>query len=246
MNGWVLAGTTFLASALEFIEAATIVLAVGYTQGWRVALSGMAWALLALAVIVGIFGPALVVYVPLRWLQLVIGLFLVLFGYTWLRKAIWRYAGRKAMHDEEAIFAREVAELRAVQQANEARKVGFATSFNGVLLEGVEVAVIVITFGAAGSAALQWSIVGASIAAVLVVIAALVLRRPFSRVPENAMGFVVGIMLLSFGTFWSGEGAGVVWWSGEGTLVWIIASYLAASAALVALLRRPLVLKTGS
>jgi len=239
MNGWVLAGTTFLASALEFIEAATIVLAVGYTQGWRVALTGMAWALLALTAIVGIFGPALVIYVPLRWLQLVIGLFLVLFGYAWLRKAIWRYAGRKALHDETAIFEREVAGLRAVAQADEARKVGFATSFNGVLLEGLEVAVIVITFGAASVSALRWSIVGAGIAAVLVVGIAFALRRPFSRVPENAMAFVVGIMLLSFGTFWSGEGVGVVWWSGESTLVWIVSAYLAASGLLVAFLRQP-------
>lgn len=246
MNGWVLAGTTFLASALEFIEAATIVLAVGYTQGWRVALTGMAWALLALTVIVGIFGPALVLYVPLRWLQLVIGLFLVLFGYTWLRKAIWRYAGRKSLHDEEAIFEREVAELRAIERAADARKVGFATSFNGVLLEGLEVAVIVITFGAAGAGALRWSIVGAGIAAVLVVISAFALRRPFSRVPENAMGFVVGLMLLSFGTFWSGEGAGITWWSGESTLVWIVGSYLAASGLLVAVLRRPRALETST
>lgn len=243
MNGWVLAGTTFLASALEFIEAATIVLAVGYTQGWRVALTGMAWALLALGAIVGIFGPALVIYVPLRWLQLAIGLFLVLFGYTWLRKAIWRYAGRKALHNEEAIFEREVAELRAIGRASDARRVGFATSFNGVLLEGLEVAVIVVTFGAANAAALGWSIVGAGIAAVLVAGTAFALRRPFSRVPENAMGFVVGIMLLSFGTFWSGEGAGITWWSGEGTLVWIVCLYLAASGLLVALLRRPRILE---
>ena len=246
MNGWVLAGTTFLASALEFIEAATIVLAVGYTQGWRVALTGMAWALLALGAIVGIFGPALVIYVPLRWLQLGIGLFLVLFGYTWLRKAIWRYAGRKALHDEAAIFEREVSGLRAIENAREARKVGFATSFNGVLLEGLEVAVIVITFGAANAGALRWSVVGAGLAAVLVVGTAFALRRPFSRVPENAMAFVVGIMLLSFGTFWSGEGAGITWWSGESTLVWIVCSYLGVSGLLVALVRPPRTLKTSS
>jgi len=117
-----LAGTTFLASTVEAVEAITIVLAVGYTHSWRAALAGTAWALLTLAVICGIGGPALVHFVPLTTLQLVIGLFLVLFGMTWLRKAIWRYSGRKALHDEDAIYEREVAALRARHEA----RVGFA------------------------------------------------------------------------------------------------------------------------
>ncbi|MGZ3528626.1 MAG: COG4280 domain-containing protein [Vulcanimicrobiaceae bacterium] len=239
MSGWVVAGTTFLASALEFVEAATIVLAVGYTQGWRPALSGTVWALVVLGAIVAILGPALVTFVPLALLKLVIGLFLVLFGYTWLRKAIWRFAGRKALHDEEQIFEREVAELQAHIKDRDARRVGFATAFNGVLLEGLEVAVIVITFAAAYSGALIWGTGGALAAALLVVLAAIVLRKPFARVPENLMGYVVGIMLLSFGTFWSGEGLGLRWWNGEATLLWIVGAYIVASIVLIGLLRAP-------
>ncbi len=233
MNHWVLAGTTFVASVVECVEAVTIVLAVGYTQSWRSALSGAVWALLALAIIAGVLGPALVRLVPLHTLQLAVGLFLVLFGYTWLRKAIWRYSGRKALHDEDAIYAREVATLEAAKAEKQANRIGFATSFNGVLLEGLEVIVIVITFGAAGVGGFLWASIGALGAVILVCGAGLALRKPFGRVPENTMKFVVGIMLLSFGTFWSGEGLGLAWWSGDGALPVIIALYLLLSGLLV-------------
>lgn len=235
MNPWVAAGTTFLASALEFVEAATIVLAVGYTAGWRAALSGMAWALAVLIVVTGVLGPALVYYVPLPALQLAIGLFLTIFGYTWLRKAIWRYAGRKAMRNEQSAYDAEIAQLQA--HADE-RRFGFATAFNGVLLEGLEVAVIVITFSAGRAGAFVWAAGGALAAGLLVATAAVILRHPFSRVPENAMGFIVGIMLLSFGTFWSGEGLGLQWWAGEATLAWIVAIYVAAALVLIGLWRK--------
>ena len=234
MNGWVAAGTTFIASGLEFVEAATIVLAVGYTAGWRVALSATAWAIGALVVITGLLGPALIRWVALNDLKIGIGIFLTLFGYTWLRKAIWRYAGRKAMRDEEAAFEAEVADLRKHEQ-----RYAFATAFNGVLLEGLEVAVIVVTFSAARAGTFLWAAVGALAAAAIVVGAAVLLRHPFSRVPENAMGFIVGIMLLSFGTFWSGEGFGLHWWQGEGTLLWIVGLYLACALLLVAAWKRP-------
>lgn len=234
MHAWVAAGTTFLASALEFVEAATIVLAVGYTAGWRTALSATAWAIGVLIVITGLLGPALVYWVPLNDLKIAIGVFLTLFGYTWLRKAIWRYAGRKAMRNEEAAFEAEVADLRKHEQ-----RYAFATAFNGVLLEGLEVAVIVITFSAARAGAFLWAAAGALAAAVIVAGAAVLLRHPFSRVPENAMGFVVGIMLLSFGTFWSGEGIGLHWWQGEATLAWIVLAYLACALALIAAWKRP-------
>lgn len=234
MHAWVAAGTTFLASALEFVEAATIVLAVGYTAGWRTALSATAWAIGVLVLITGLLGPALVYWVPLNYLKIAIGVFLTLFGYTWLRKAIWRYAGRKAMRDEEAAFHAEIADLRAHE-----RRYAFATAFNGVLLEGLEVAVIVITFSAARVGTFVWAAAGALAAAVLVAGAAVLLRHPFSRVPENAMGFIVGIMLLSFGTFWSGEGIGLHWWQGEATLVWIVGAYLACALLLIAAWKRP-------
>jgi uncharacterized membrane protein len=229
-----LAGTTFLASTVEAVEAITIVLAVGYTHSWRAALAGTAWALLTLAVICGIGGPALVHFVPLTTLQLVIGLFLVLFGMTWLRKAIWRYSGRKALHDEDAIYEREVAALRARHEA----RVGFATAFNAVLLEGVEIAVIVITFAAASIDGLLWSSLGALAAVVMVVAAGVALRKPFSQVPENTLKFVVGIMLVSLGTFWAGEGLRVIWVFQDATLLAIIATYVLVSFLMVTLLRR--------
>lgn len=234
MHPLVAAGTTFLASALEFVEAATIVLAVGYTAGWRTALSATAWAIGALAVITGLLGPALVYWVPLNDLKIGIGIFLTLFGYTWLRKAIWRYSGRKAMRDETAAFKAEIEDLKKHE-----KHYAFATAFNGVLLEGLEVAVIVITFSAARAGAFIWAAAGALAAGVLVAGLAALLRHPFSRVPENAMGFIVGIMLLSFGTFWSGEGLGVPWWAGEGTLLWIVGFYLACALLLIAAWKRP-------
>lgn len=239
MNNWLLAGTTFLASVVEAVEAVTIVLAVGYTQSWRSALSGSAWAAATLAAIVIIFGPALVRFVPLAELQLVVGLFLVLFGFTWTRKALWRYSGRKALHDETAIFEREVAHLRQVALQAKAEKVGFATSYNAVLLEGLEVAVIVITFGAAHRNGILWSATGALAACAMVGVAGFFLRKPFSTVPENTLKFVVGIMLLSFGTYWSGEGLGIPWWYGDVTLAYIIGVYLIASFLLVRVLRGP-------
>ena len=233
MHPLLLAGTAFVASAVEAVEAVTIVLAVGYTQGWAVALRGAAWACAALAAIIAITGPALVRFVPLGLLQLVIGVFLVLFGFTWLRKAIWRACGRKALHDENAAYAREV---QALAGAGEGR-IGFATSFNGVFIEGLEIAVIVVTLGAAARGGFAWASLGALGAALVVVAVAIVLRRPFSRVPENMMKFVVGIMLVSFGTYWTGEGLGVAWPFGDITLLLLIGIYVVASLALVALLR---------
>ena len=234
MNPWIAAFTTFMASGLEFVEAATIVMAVGYTAGWRVALSATAWALAALAVLTGLLGPALVLYVPVAILKLVIGLFLLLFGYAWLRKAVWRYAGVKAVRNEEAAFEKEVAELRAHHE----RRFAFASAFNGVLLEGLEVAVIVITFAAERAGTFVWAAGGALAAGVLVAGGAAILRHPLSRVPENAMGFVVGVMLLSFGTFWSAEGLGLTWWDRDASLPFIVASYLIAALALIAVRRQ--------
>jgi uncharacterized membrane protein len=231
MNGWLLGGTTFLASTVEMVEAATIVLAVGVTQGWRAALTGAAWALVALAAIVALLGPLLASAQAIRRLEVVVGPFLILFGTAWLRKAIWRYAGRKAMHDEGAIFEREVAQLQTRD-----RRIGFATSFQGVFVEGLEVAVIVVTFAATEPRLLVYSIGGAVAAAVVVTAAAIALHAPFTRVPENALKAVVGVMLLSLGTYWTGEGLGLAWWAGDATLFWFIGIFVVAAAALVALL----------
>jgi uncharacterized membrane protein len=225
----VAAGTAFLASALEFVEAATIVMAVGYTAGWNVALRATAWACAVLVLLTFTLGPALVYLVPLETLEIAIGVFLTLFGYTWLRKAIWRYAGRKPMRNEDAAFASHLAELRKHE-----RRYAFVTAFNGVLLEGLEVAVIVITFAAGRSGSLWWAAAGALAAGALVAALAVALRHPFSRVPENLMGFVVGVMLLTFGTYWSGEGLGILWWAGDATLAWIAATYAGTALLLIA------------
>jgi len=232
MNPLVLAGTTFAASLVEFVEAATIVFAVGVTHGWRAALGGTAAAALALAAIV-LAGAPLVVMIDalVAWIQLVAGPLLVLFGAWWLRKAILRYAGRKAMHDETAIYAREVTRLRAEHVR------GFAVAFQGVFIEGFEVAVIVITFAAGAPSLIGWSSGGALAALLAVAFAAFALRAPLARMPENLLKTIVAIMLLSLGTFWTGEGAGLRWPLHAGALFAIAACYAALSAALVALLR---------
>lgn len=235
MSPWIALGTTFTASALECVEAATIVMAVGYTAGWRVALSATAWALAALVAICALLGPVLLLYVPIAGLKIVIGVFLLLFGYTWLRKAIWRFAGLKSLRDENAAFEKEVRDLRAHHE----RRYAFATAFNGVLVEGLEVAVIVVTFAAERAGTFLWAAAGALSAAATVAAAAFVLRHPFSRIPENAMGFIVGVMLLSFGTFWSAEGLGLQWWSGDGALPTLVAAYALSGLVLSAVLRKP-------
>ena len=234
MNGWVLAGTTFLASSVEFVEAATIVLAVGYAQGWRAALLGAVWAAVALGAIVGIFGPLIGNATSLSRIQLVVGPFLILFGIAWLRKAVWRYAGRKSLRDEQAIYDRELARLKADREG----RLGFAVAFQGVFVEGLEVAVIVVTFGAASARALVWSAAGAAIALALVTVASVALHKPFARVPENALKALVGVMLFALGTFWTGEALGVAWWAGDATLFAIAGVYAAAAALATTALRK--------
>jgi uncharacterized membrane protein len=237
VNGWTLAGTSFLASGVEAIEALTIVLAVGVARSWPIALRATAYALLVLAAIVAVFGPLLHL-IPIDALKLVVGIVLTLFGLAWLRKAILRYAGHKALRDEDAAYEREVAALRAVEEA-QADKIGFVTAFKGVLIEGLEVAIIVVTFGAGSTLALGWSAGGAACAVLLVALAGLALKSPASRVPENTMKFVVGVMLTSFGTFWTGEGLGVAWWGADLSLLFLALFYLAVSAVLVAIARAP-------
>jgi uncharacterized membrane protein len=203
--------SVFLASTVEWVEALTIVLAVGVTRQWRSTLIGVAAASVGLAIFVGVFGVALVQWVPLDGLRIFVGGFLLVFGLQWVRKAVLRAAGRKSLHDEAAIFARER------EEAARAGRVGpgmdwyaFTVASKGVFLEGAEVAFIVITFGSnAGNIGL--AIVGAAVAAVLVMGAGLLVHRPLSNVPENTMKFGVGLMLTTFGIFWAGEGIGAKW-----------------------------------
>jgi uncharacterized membrane protein len=232
-----LAISVFLACAVEAVEALTIVLAVGVTRSWRSALTGVGAATATLAVIVAALGPALST-LPINALRVVVGGLLLVFGLQWLRKAVLRAAGLKALHDEEQEFATETEAARAA-----ARNGGgfdgysFTIAFKGVLLEGLEVAFIVITFGASqhnvGLAA-----AAAVVAVVVVVLAGVLVRAPLARVPENTLKFCVGVMLTSFGIFWGSEGAGASWPGGDAALLVIIPGVALVSLAMVRWLRR--------
>jgi uncharacterized membrane protein len=229
--------TVFLACAVEGVEAVTIVLAAGIARGWRSAWAGSAMALLVLAAIVAALGPALTA-LPIDVLRLVVGGLLLVFGLQWLRKAILRASGFKALHDEEAIFAAELAELRAAGvQRPGIDPFGFTVSFKGVLLEGLEVAFIVITFGS-NQHNVGLAVLAALGALIVVVVAGAAAHAPLSRVPENTLKYAVGVMLSAFGIFWGAEGAGAQWPAGDGAIPAIIGLILAASITLVALLRR--------
>jgi uncharacterized membrane protein len=220
------------------VEALTIVLAMGVTRGWRPALAGTAVALLALAAIVAALGPALTV-VPIETLRLVVGALLLVFGLQWLRKAILRASGWRALRDEEAVFKREAAEARTARAEERAGLdwYAFTISFKGVLLEGLEVAFIVLTFGST-QGSIPLAAAGALAAAILVVIAGVVVRGPLSRVPENTLAFAVGVMLTTFGIFWGAEGAGVEWPGGDASLPGVLAFVLMLSLGFVTALRR--------
>ena len=238
MTAGFLIASAFLASAVEFVEALTIVLAAGLTRGWRSSLTGLGAATIVLAAIVAALGPTLKL-VPIDALRLVVGALLLAFGLQWLRKAILRASGYKALHDEEAIFAREAAEAQSAPSETRAGLdwYGFTLSFKGVLLEGLEVAFIVITFGSTqGSIGL--AALGAGIALVLVATVGAVVHAPLSRVPENTMKFAVGVMLTTFGIFWSTEGVGARWPGDDAALPVVLAFVIALSFASVVLLRR--------
>jgi uncharacterized membrane protein len=237
MHNVLLFGSAFLASCVEMVEAMTIILAVGVTRGWRSAILGIIAASIALALIVGILGASLVQFVPIDALRVVVGVLLLIFGLQWLRKAVLRAAGLKAKHNEDAIFEEEVSELSAVSPSGEGLDwQGFVVCFKGVFLEGLEVAFIVITFGA-NSGRLDISTAGAVAAFFIVCGTGFVLHRPLARVPENAIKFTVGLMLTSFGTFWGGEGVGIEWTLKEPTILLLVAFYWALAYVMIAALR---------
>jgi uncharacterized membrane protein len=228
----------FLASAVEFVEALTIVLGVGIVRGWRSTLIGVASATIVLAVLIGALGPALSV-IPIGTLRLIVGALLLAFGLQWLRKAILRSSGYKPLHDEDAAFRRQREEAA---RAGDEQRAGldwysFTVSFKGVLLEGLEVVFIVISFGSA-QGRLGLAAAGAAAALALVVVAGVLARGPLERVPENTIKFAVGLLLTSFGCFWGAEGAGVHWPGAELSLLGVIAFIAATSFVLVRLLRR--------
>ncbi|HTP22234.1 MAG TPA: hypothetical protein VMJ65_21680 [Solirubrobacteraceae bacterium] len=232
-----LAVSVFFACAVEAVEALTIVMAVGVTRSWRSALLGVGAAILALAVIVAALGPAITA-LPIDALRVIVGGLLLVFGLQWLRKAVLRYAGLKALHDEDKAFASETDAARAAARAgNGFDGYSFTIAFKGVLLEGLEVVFIVLTFGASqhniGLAA-----AAAAVAVAVVVLAGVIVRAPLARVPENTMKFFVGVMLTSFGVFWGAEGAGASWPGGDAALLVIIPGAALAALGMVRWLRR--------
>jgi uncharacterized membrane protein len=238
MSAAFLVFSAFLASAVEMVEALTIVLASGVARGWRSSLIGVGAATVVLAAAVAALGPALTV-VPISVLRLVVGALLLVFGLQWLRKAILRASGFKALHDEDAIFTQELAEAGGAAREERAGVdwYGFTLSFKGVLLEGLEVAFIVLTFGSTQGSILLAAI-GAGAAVLLIAIVGVAVRAPLARVPENTMKFAVGIMLTTFGIFWAAEGAGANWPGSDASLLAVLVFVIASSALLVGLLRR--------
>lgn len=229
----------FLASLVEVVEAFTIVLAVATLRGWRPAVGGTLAALAVLALVVLVLGP-LLDRVPIEVLQLVIGILLLLFGIGWLRKAALRAAGVIALHDEEAIFASETAQLRgeAARRHGALGWIAGLTAFKAVLLEGLEVVFIVIAVGA-GRGLLVPASLGALAACAAVLAVGAVVHRPLSRVPENTLKFGVGVMLSAFGVFWTGEGLGVEWPGHDLALFVFSGLFLAAGLLAAAIVRRP-------
>jgi uncharacterized membrane protein len=232
-----LALSVFLACAVEAVEALTIVLAVGTTRSWSSAIGGVGTATLVLAVIVGALGPALTT-LPIETLRVLVGGLLLIFGLQWLRKAILRASGLKAKHDELDIYAEEAEAARTAGGRHAGFDAySFTIAFKGVLLEGLEVAFIVLTFGAnqhdVGLAA-----AAAGLAVLVVVAAGVAARAPLAKVPENTMKLAVGVMLSSFGMFWGAQGAGAHWPGGDAALLAIVPSVLLVALAMVWTLRR--------
>jgi uncharacterized membrane protein len=239
MSGGALFLAVFLACTVEAVEATTIVLAAGTARDWRSALYGLVGGLVTLAVLIGALGPAISA-VPLHALRLVVGGLLLVFGLQWLRKAILRASGYKALHDEQQIYADELAAAQAVARERRgavADWYAFTLAFKGVVLEGLEVVFIVLTFGS-NDHNLPLASAAAGAAVLVVAAAGIAVRAPLGRVPENSMKFVVGVMLTGFGTFWGAEGAGARWPGSDASLPVVIAAVALFAFGLVAVLRR--------
>jgi uncharacterized membrane protein len=228
---------SFLGSFVELVEAFTIILAAASVRGWKPALTGAAVGFALLVVLVAALGPAFTL-IPVNILQIIVGLMLLLFGTRWLRKAILRGAGYIALHDEDKIFAKEAAQLKAEAdaQARGADFIAGLTAFKGMVLEGVEVVFIVIAVGA-GNGLLIPASLGALAAAVLVILIAIAVHKPLSQVPENTLKYAVGIMLSAFGTFWMGEGIGVDWPGADLIILAFVLGFFIIAVGMTMLLR---------
>jgi uncharacterized membrane protein len=239
MSSTALFVAVFLACAVEAVEALTIVLAAGTGRDWRSAIVGVVSGVAVLAVIVAVLGPALAA-VPLGGLRLVVGVLLLVFGLQWLRKAILRASGIKALHDEDEIFRTELAAAQAAPAGGRGIVTdwySFTLSFKGVLLEGLEVAFIALTFGA-NQQNIPLAALAALAAVVLVTVAGLAIRAPLARVPENSMKFIVGTLLTAFGIFWGAEGAGAEWPGADAALLVLVPAVALFALALVGVQRR--------
>jgi len=240
-SAWAHVGPTllaaFLASTVEFVEALTVVLAVGTVRGWRGALTGAGAALLVLLLLIGTFGPALT-RIPLGPVQLVVGTLLLLFGMRWLRKAILRAAGVIPLHDEAAAFAKESRSLQAqTRSGHRWDGIAIAAAFKITMLEGIEVVFIVIAVGAGGPGLLLPAALGALAALIAVVLLGLLVHKPLTAIPENALKFTVGVLLSAFGAFWLGEGIGLDWPGDDWSIPGLIMGFLAVALAAVPICR---------
>jgi uncharacterized membrane protein len=233
-----LAVAVFLACSVEAVEALTIVLAVGFTRSWRSAFTGVGAAIALLALVTAALGPALTA-LPIDALRVAVGGLLLVFGLQWLRKAILRASGLKDLHDEHAIYERQLAAAREAGTLDPAKldPYAFLVAFKGTFLEGLEVVFIVLTFGA-NQHRIPLAAAAAGVAVLLVVLAGFAIHAPLARVPENTMKFVVGVMLTSFGMFWGGEGAGAHWPGGDASLLGLIPLTLVFALAMVAGVKR--------
>jgi len=231
--------TTFLASAVEAVEMVTIVVGVGATRGWRAPLVGVVAGFVVLAGLVVGLGAALTA-IPIGPLRIVVGGLLLVFGLQWYRKGITRVAARGLAGvdfnpDEEPEWTGPGFDWT-----------GFVLSFKGVVLEGVEVVLIVVSFGASAGH-LPAAVIGGAAAIVIVGGTGASLHRLVRRIPRSFLQLVVGVLLTTFGTFWSLEGIGIAWPAGDGAIVWLLVLYLLTAASNIALTRRRqmLVLATG-
>lgn len=244
---WGLLVATFVACCVEMVEATTIVMAMGFTRSWRSALAGTGTALVALAAATTVAGYAIATWLPESSLQLVIGGLLLIFGLQWLRKAILRSSGRKALHDEDAIYREEVEAARAAGQPSSGLDMfSFMVSFKGVFLEGMEVVFIVITFGL-NAKNVPAAAAGAAAAVIIVLAIAIALRKPLSMIPENTLKYAVGLLLASFGTFWAVEGMGIFrtgreslkWPGSDAAILVLLVIWFALSRVFISRLRKP-------
>jgi len=224
--------TAFLACAVEAIEALTIVVAVGVTRGWGRALVAALCAVVVLAAVVALAGPRLPELAELRPVRLIVGLIALYVGVSWLRKAVLRAAGRKAQRDERAAFERGRAQLTGATDA-----AAFATAFSGVLTEGIEVVAIVLALGSGSAQTLAAAGGGALLAVLLIAALGVAVRGPLERVPENALKYVVGVMVTAFGIYWAGEGLGVAWPASDAALFYLAAIVLAFAGTTTGALR---------